>query len=342
MFRIKLAIGLSLLACLPAWAASQVTFSAVEAEYAKSGFGMMLEASNLADEKQTIMAIQEFKKANEKLPNSLINTFSLGETLYEMAEKTNDPVRRKKLLQDAQWAYVRVTNINPDFVLGFYKLSEVTWDLEDYDQALLYIEKGLEEHPKDVILSYSKALALEKLEKRTEAVAAFEMVLEINPKFVFAYNNLAILYEEDGDLANAERIYRNAIDNLASRDKNLFRVNLANLLIEQDKPDEAYPFLLEAQKQEPDNFLVYLALGHVYYAKRDFDRAVSYYAVASELNPEYADTYYYLSLTLDKMNRPDEALTQSIHYISLSPDGDYANAVKDLILSLKEQADKKP
>jgi tetratricopeptide (TPR) repeat protein len=117
---------------------------------------------------------------------------------------------------------------------------------------------------------------------------------------------------------------------------------LANLLIEKERLSEAQPFLEDALKVEPDNFMVYLSLGHVFYGQRDFDKAIAYYAVASELNPEYADTYYYLSLTLGKMNRHDEALEQGVHYISLSPQGDYANAVQDLILNLKKQSQIQP
>jgi tetratricopeptide (TPR) repeat protein len=267
----------------------------------------------------------------------MMTLFSLGETHYQQAQNAKTDTERLAHLKEAEWNFERVTNINTDFLLGFYKLSESLWEQDRFADALKVLDTAIEVHPEDIILYYSRALALEKLERNAEAIETYQHIITLQPKFSIAYHNLGELYLSQDEPAQAEALYKQAIEqnDLTGAQANGFRMSLAELYINQSRWAEAQAQLVKVISAEPDNFMAYLGLGHLQFEQKQFDKALVLYTKASELNPDHAETYYYLSLTLQALNREDEALAQGMHYISLEPKGELAQKTMARLASLK-------
>ncbi len=76
---------------------------------------------------------------------------------------------------------------------------------------------------------------------------------------------------------------------------------------------------LEAVELDPDEAETHLALGSVYYANRETERAISELEAAIDLNPSYAQAHHLLGASFAHTGRAKEALPHLLAAIRLSP-----------------------
>ena len=93
-----------------------------------------------------------------------------------------------------------------------------------------------------------------------EAKKLYQKVIEINPNYENAYNNLGIIYSISGDLQEAKKCYEKTL-----------AIN-------------------------PKNFNAYNNVGNIYKELGDFENAINKYEKAIELNPNHLNTYNNLGL----------------------------------------------
>ncbi|MCY4600370.1 MAG: tetratricopeptide repeat protein [Acidobacteria bacterium] len=105
-------------------------------------------------------------------------------------------------------------------------------------------------------------------------------------------------------------------------------VNLANIHYAQDELVEAQALYLWALGLDADCFEAHFNLGNIHHDLGRYEEAVGWYRDALRLNPAYADAHFYLAVTLEKMDRPDDAKTHWQAYRRLAPDGEWADLVK--------------
>lgn len=74
---------------------------------------------------------------------------------------------------------------------------------DDFNNYEKYIDRMLERYPEEIEPHFLKAGLYWKHGKLHEAIAGFENVLEINPNYALAYNNLGYLYAQLGEYARA-------------------------------------------------------------------------------------------------------------------------------------------
>ncbi|MDP8264681.1 MAG: tetratricopeptide repeat protein [Candidatus Aceula lacicola] len=124
-------------------------------------------------------------------------------------------------------------------------------------------------------LLFDQANRLAQAEKNEEAIKLYEKVIELNPNFAPAYNNLGMIYQFSGlDIAEVVWYFKTAID-------------------ADPKFDQAY-----------------VNLGKAYYNMGHFDLAERYTSKALEVNPRSDAARLSLGwICLLGKSRPDEALT---------------------------------
>ena len=201
----------------------------------------------------------------------------------------------------------RVTNLNPEFVLAYYKLSEVSWDLKQYQEIVDYLTEGLEVTPKDMLMHFSLALAYQKLDKNDLAIKEFQTVLADNPQFTPAYFSYGELLETQGNIDEAVVLYKKALS--AQPEQNGYRLALANIYVNEAKLDKAENILQEALRHDSKNYLIYVGLGHVYYTMGEYNRALTMYESAQKLEPDNRDVIYYIRLSMNHI--PKQQNTQT-------------------------------
>ncbi len=137
----------------------------------------------------------------------------------------------------------------------------------------------------------------------------------------------ALLFDERGNHSKALHGYLRAIeegDCLADA-----FCNLGILESEQGRLDKAVECFKNSLKHDPALFESHFNLANVYFDLGDYRPAQVHYEIAASLDPNYANLYFNLALTLamqDAFERAIEAL-ESYRGLSSSPDAEKADSL---------------
>ena len=136
---------------------------------------------------------------------------------------------------------------------------------------------------------FARGIALEEdPSTQTEAIHAYQKVLEMEPEHAAAHINLGTLYYNRQDYGLAEKHYRRAIE------------------------------------IDPRYALAYFDLGNVLDETGRVGEAIQTYKAALQLAPTYADAHYNLALAYEKIKEPRKALKHWRSYIKLDATGPWS------------------
>ena len=184
-----------------------------------------------------------------------------------------------------------------------------------------------------------------------EGIQAYSRALEINPEYATAYTNLGLTYlmmqrwdeaefyllkavshdENDfnaieslakiyllkGDATNSEIFWKRCYS-LKPQSGQL--IDLAHVLIAQQKLEEAMDVLKTALPDEEENPRLWAMYGIIYFMKYDFGSAISCFKRALGLEPENTDVRHNLAMALLKTGQNDEAPKEFRRILLLSPE----------------------
>lgn len=102
---------------------------------------------------------------------------------------------------------------------------------------------------RQAVQAYNTGIDQARSGKTSEAIAAYERALSLNPYLIPAYNNLANLQESQGDFARAQTTYQKAIE--MAPEEPLLHFNLAVIQEKQGKIPEAYEHYRQYVKLSP-------------------------------------------------------------------------------------------
>jgi tetratricopeptide (TPR) repeat protein len=136
---------------------------------------------------------------------------------------------------------------------------------------------------------FARGIALEENPAtQTAALAAYQRVLECDPKHAAAHINLGTLYYNRQDFNLAEKHYRAALE------------------------------------ADPRYALAYFDLGNVLDETGRVQEAIKTYRTAIQLAPTYADAHYNLALAYEKTREPRKALRHWQAYVKLDTSGPWS------------------
>lgn len=141
------------------------------------------------------------------------------------------------------------------------------------------LEQWLQSRPDDVLVRHVWASALDKLQRKKEAVAQYRVLLKANPADMVASNNLAWLLSElkdPGALAAAEQAYKISPDNHATQD------TLGWVLIQSGQGKRGITLLKQAFDKVPESVDYQwhyakglIAIGEPILARQELDRLLT-------------------------------------------------------------------
>lgn len=181
--------------------------------------------------------------------------------------------------------------------------------LNDYPDAIKWLEKAVEAEPKNKEAWYFLGRAYYTRSRIAEARKAFVTALELDPRDAKAENNLGLILESEAQPEAAMDAYRKAIawQEQSLRPSEQPYLNLGSLLLEQSRVGEAVPLLQKAVELAPGNALcrrkmgtAYLRLGKLTEAQRDLEKAV-------QLAPDDPAAHYQLGKLYKEMKVLDRA-----------------------------------
>ena len=149
--------------------------------------------------------------------------------------------------------------------------------------------------------------AMYLLEKgnREDAIVMLCRAIEQRGDYTEAYNNLGVLFREQGKLTEAEACFRKSIDLEPKRAAHYN--NLALVFLDTNRQQEAVLCLQEALQFDPLLPEIYNSLGLVYEELGKEKEAESAYAEAIVLNSAYFEAYYNWGTFLKSRNEDQKA-----------------------------------
>lgn len=81
-----------------------------------------------------------------------------------------------------------------------------------FDVALSKLDVYLAQHPKDLQAQFLKGVTLTSLNRQGDAIAAYKKVIEQSPDLPEPYNNLAVIYAQQGQYDKARQVLQLAIN----------------------------------------------------------------------------------------------------------------------------------
>ena len=181
--------------------------------------------------------------------------------------------------------------------------------LNDYPDAIKWLEKAVEAEPKNKEAWYFLGRAYYTRSRITEAHKAFLTALELDPRDAKAENNLGLILESEAQPEHAMDAYRKAIawQDQSPRPSEQPYLNLGSLLMEQSRVSESIPLLQKAVELAPGNAIcrlklgtAYLRLGKLTDAQGDLEKAV-------QLAPDDPAAHYQLGKLYKEMKVLDRA-----------------------------------
>jgi len=218
--------------------------------------------------------------------------------------------------------------------------------LEDYTAADQWLAKSVELAPRDAHAKYSLGRARYNLKRFADAARIFNECLDLDARNAKAADYLGLSYEALGRTEEAVAAYRKAIalDTGAAPGNPKPYLHLGTLLVENDRPDDAVPYLLQAAGIAPGDWQAHRGLGKAYLQLNRLAEARAELRKAVALAPENAPLHFLLAQALRKSGLADQARAETERYNELtgahsSPDTPLAEARSLLELGKLDQAE---
>lgn len=181
--------------------------------------------------------------------------------------------------------------------------------LHDYMDADKWLTRSIEFDPKDYEAWYYLGRTKYNENRFQEAINAFDQCLKLSPENVKAEDNLGLSYAGLGQPDKAIAAYKKAIawqEELVTKNPGPY-LDMGTVFLEQNRAEEAIPYLRQAAQISPDDPKVHEQLGKALQrlnqlpqAQRELERAV-------ELAPQNAALHFVLGQVYRKQGFMDRA-----------------------------------
>jgi tetratricopeptide (TPR) repeat protein len=153
-----------------------------------------------------------------------------------------------------------------------------------------------------------KGIAALKAGDMNGAKAAFEVAIQKNAKQADAHHYLGLVQDQLGNRAEAEKSYRKALE--LQPDLEESATNLAAILVEGGKFDEAAGLMKKAIAKNPKSAALQVNLGMALAGKNDAEGANKAFEEAIKLEPNNGIHLVTYASHLARNNKKDEAITK--------------------------------
>jgi len=202
--------------------------------------------------------------------------------------------------------------------LAFHQNNEL-------EQAEVLYRKLIKNNPEDINSAYFLSLLLYQTYKFDEAILNLNKILENRPQNAFFINCNILLGEifyAKNDIKNAEKYFLEALS--SENDNFLANFNLGRVYLELKDFDKSIKYFIKSLRAEFNQKEIYLCLIQAYLQKNNIDGVINSYLKLIELEPSN-HTYYFDIATFFAQKKDTESEFKSyLNAIYLKPD--YAQA----------------
>jgi tetratricopeptide (TPR) repeat protein len=294
-------------------------------------------ARSLLDQGQVSEAGHMVRQYLERHPDSANGHFLLGYILFREIQteatmettaesvkdlvvgpldgKTRDEKVRDSLAEFTAGAKYHVPNA---FDLKIVALDYVV--LGDYVDADKWLTRSLEWNPQATDGWYYLGRARYNENKFTDAISAFQQCLKLSPGNVKAEDNLGLALAGLGRNEEATAAYKQAMDwqSKASIKNPGPYIDLGSLLLDESRPEEAVPYLVQAVEIAPRESRAHELLGKAYTRMDELPKAQTELEKATELSQQNANLHCMLAPVYRKQGLTEKAKVEFDRCAALS------------------------
>jgi tetratricopeptide (TPR) repeat protein len=166
-----------------------------------------------------------------------------------------------------------------------------------------------------------------------EAIRDFRKALELRPDQSKDHNNLGKALLQKGRMTEAMEEFQTALR--ISPDDPDTENNIGAAYLEQGDVDEAITHLRKAVQRWPFHADAYMNLGNAFLQKREIDAAIEAYSETLGLQYDHAESHYSIANAFRQKGQLDDAI---LHYrLALELRPDYADAHNNLANTFRQQ-----
>ncbi len=199
----------------------------------------------------------------------------------------------------------------------YYDLGAILIDLNRKEDALKAFEKATKLNPKDSYSWYIKGTLLNNFDKKDDALIAFENATEANPQHTESWYNMGSLLEKMDKKRKAVVAYANAIETNPHFEDSWCRMGV--LLWDLDDKKMALRVFENATKTNPRHTDAWYKYGLLLQKQdKDTEAFIAYKSVV-ELNPQHEDAWFLIGLYLSRHDENIKSLKVFEKVIELSP-----------------------
>ncbi|WP_413523957.1 tetratricopeptide repeat protein [Carnobacterium divergens] len=228
---------------------------------------------------------QKLLQAKEILPQEPILTFALSELYFTMGKYAQAIHGYEELLAQG---IDDMTGINLSARCGSAYSA-----VGDFEQAIPYLETGVEENESTDLLFELGFTYLQNKEFRRASETLFKLK-ELDPSYTSLYPYLAKSLEEENQLDKASEVIREGL-RVDQFNHELFYY-AAQIFLKLDNEEQAETYLEEALALEPESEVIQLELTNLFIKQDRFEESVA--AIKKALINEEADPQFYWNLAI--------------------------------------------
>lgn len=196
--------------------------------------------------------------------------------------------------------------IQPDFAAAWMNLGIVQNSLKRFEAAEQSYRTAIKHRRKYPDCYYNLGRLYADLNRHVDALNAWRNATVLKPEHSLAWNNMIILLDNTGNLAQAEAVGREALGLIPNDHSLMF--SLANVLGKSQKYKESEALFLKAIKAHPNTASYHGNLAVLYHRWGHLDLARKHYEISLQLDPTASGTkenYGLLRRKLEQMQKKD-------------------------------------
>jgi tetratricopeptide (TPR) repeat protein len=150
-----------------------------------------------------------------------------------------------------------------------------------------------------------------------EAIMAYTRVLNINPRFVKAYNNRGLAWADKGNYDRAITDFNSVLE--INPRYAIAYYNRGNVWNDKGNLDRAIADYNKALEIDPCDAEAYNNRGNAWSRKGNYDRAIADYTRALDIDPRYAAAYYNRGFAWARKGDNDRAIADYTRVLDIDP-----------------------
>lgn len=192
-----------------------------------------------------------------------------------------------------------------------------------FEAAGMLAEQAIKADPYSVIAYYVGAYAWGSLGDHEKSLEANKKALSLLPGNASVYYNIGVNYKELRRFAEARQAFDRAIELMPTADRHY--AAMAELLLEDGKPEEALSYAREAIKLSPKDPRFYLLAADITARQRKLDDTSEFIRQAAAVAPRDAGVWRQYAQLLVSQQQYDEAIRACKRWISIEPNSALAH-----------------